>query len=82
MQDVREGEVVFSLPLDIILEHKSTEQDFNTMLGENLEEFTAMAVKLLREREKANASPLHPYIQVGIQPAPFYPCKHPSHVHT
>lgn len=80
MQDVREGEVIFSLPLDIVLEHKSTEQDFNSLLGENLDEFTAMAVKLLRKREEAHASPLHPYIQVGIQPALLYPCKHLSHV--
>lgn len=80
MQDIREGGVIFSLPLDIVLVHKSAEQEFNSTLGENLDEFTAMAVKLLREREEAHASPLHPYIQVGMQPDLFYPCKHPTHV--
>ncbi len=80
MQDTREGEVIFSLPLDIVLVHKSTEQNFTSTLGENLDEFTAMTVKLLRERNKAHASPLYPYIKVGTLSPLFLSCKYPSHV--
>ena len=52
------------MPLDLVLVHKSDETELNSQLGENLDEFTAMAVKLLRERAQLQQSFYYPYIQV------------------
>ncbi len=65
MQDVKEGDVIFSLPLDMVLAHRSSEEEFDAQLGENLDEFTALSVKLLRERAQGEESPYHHYLQVG-----------------
>lgn len=61
---------MFSLPLDIALVHRSSDEDFNKALGENLDEFTAMSVKLLRERAQAQQSPFHSYIEVACHVTP------------
>jgi len=65
MQDVKEGDVIFSLPLDMVMAHRSSEEEFNAQLGENLDEFTALSVKLLGERAQGEESPYHHYLQVG-----------------
>ena len=64
MQDIREGELLFSLPMDICLVHKSTDEDFHKGLGKGLDEFTAMAAKLMRERSQQQHSKYYHYIQV------------------
>ncbi|CAL5220493.1 g2521 [Coccomyxa viridis] len=62
--DIEDGDVICSIPLDLVLAHKSDDEEFTTQLGENLDEFTALAVKLLRERAQQERSPIHPHIQV------------------
>ena len=64
VQDIEDGDVICSIPLDLVLAHKSDDEEFTTQLGENLDEFTALAVKLLRERAQQERSPIHPHIQV------------------
>ncbi len=64
VQDIEDGDVICSIPLDLILAHKSDDEEFATQLGENLDEFTALAVKLLRERAQQQRSRYHPHIQV------------------
>ena len=64
VQEIKEGDVICSIPLDLVLAHKSDEEEFATQLGENLDEFTALAVKLLRERAQGERSRYHPHIQV------------------
>ena len=66
LQDIKEGGQLFSLPMDICLVHKSTEEAFNKGLGEGLDEFTAMAAKLMRERSQQQESIHYHYIQVLI----------------
>ena len=62
------------MPLDLVLTHKDDEEEFNAELGDNLDEFTAMAVKLLRERAQLQHSRYYPYIQVQSQAAASYGC--------
>ena len=64
LQDIKEGGQLFSLPMDICLVHKSTEEAFHKGLGEGLDEFTAMAAKLMRERSQQQESIHYHYIQV------------------
>ena len=64
LKDVKEGGLIFSLPMDICLVHKSTEKDFNEGLGKGLNEATAMAAKLMRERSQQQQSKYYHYIQV------------------
>ena len=67
VQDIEDGDVICSIPLDLILAHKSDDEEFATQLGENLDEFTALAVKLLRRAGAAAAQPLpstHPGVRL------------------
>ena len=54
------------MPMDLVLAHKSNEEDFNSELGDNLDEFTALAVKLLKERAQLQQNRYYTYIQVQL----------------
>ncbi len=66
MQDIKAGELILTVPQDLVLAHRSDEEAFNAELEENLDDFTAIAVKLLRERAQLQHSRYYPYIQVRL----------------
>ena len=70
VQNIKDGERIYTIPQDLVLTLRSDEKAFNAELGEKPDDVdelaTAMAVKLLRERAQLQQSRYYPYIQVRL----------------
>ena len=66
VQDVKAGDIIFSMPIGLIegFSRICLKEAFKSQLGDNLDESTPLAVKLLRERALQEQSRYYPYIQV------------------
>ena len=64
MQNVKYGDIIFSIPLDLVVWQSPLVIINSQDQAEDLDDFTSLALRLLNERTQREQSRYYPYIQV------------------